>query len=143
MKRRIFVSCFVLFCWMGAVHAQEGTSKSTSAGVFTEEQAQRGASAYNMKCSGCHGIKLLSIGPQFPSLAGRSFRTGWVGKTIAEKFEFARKMMPPKAGGSLEDQVYLDIVTHILRFNKIPAGNQSLTPDLELLRQIVIEAPSR
>jgi len=141
MNQRIFVGCFVLFCGIGTVHAQEGMSKSTSAGVFTEEQAQRGASAYNVKCSGCHGIKLLSIGPQFPSLAGKSFRNGWVGKTIAEKFEFARKMMPPKAGGSFDDQTYLDIVTYILRFNKIPAGGQPLTPDLQLLKQIVIEAP--
>ena len=143
MKKSGVVVCFILFCANGMAYAQEPAPKSTSAGVFTEEQAQRGASAYNANCSGCHGVKLLSIGPQFPNLAGRSFRSGWVGKTIGEKFEFVRTMMPPKAGRSLGDQVYLDIVTYILRFNKIPAGSQPLTPDLPVLNQIEISAPAR
>jgi hypothetical protein len=67
--------------------------------------------------------------------------SGWVGKTVAEKFEVTRDTMPPKEERSLDDQVYLDIVTYILRFNKIPAGNQALTPDLRILKQIVISTP--
>jgi hypothetical protein len=49
--------------------------------------------------------------------------------------------MPPKAEHSLSDQVYLDIVTYILKFNKVPAGDQELKPDLEILKQITIAAP--
>ena len=143
MKKFDVAVCFILLFGMGHAHAQEPAPKSTSDGVFTEEQAQRGAVAYSKNCSGCHGEKLLSIGPQFPSLAGRSFRNGWVGKTIGEKFEFVRTMMPPKAGRSLDDQVYLDIVAYILRFNKVPAGSQMLTPDLQTLNQIVIALPVR
>ncbi len=143
MNRCFVAACFILFFGAGSVHAQERAPKSTAAGVFTEEQAKRGAAAYDANCAGCHGEKLLSLGPQFPSLAGRAFRTAWIGKTIGEKFEFVRKSMPPKAERSLGDQVYLDIVTYILRFNRIPAGDRPLTPDLEILNQIQIATPTR
>ena len=49
--------------------------------------------------------------------------------------------MPPKEEHSLSDQVYLDIVTYILKFNKVPAGDQELKPDLEILKQITVAAP--
>ena len=52
-----------------------------------------------------------------------------------------RDTMPPREVHSLDDQVYLDIVTYILSFNKVPAGNQRLVPDVEKLKQIVIAAP--
>ena len=49
--------------------------------------------------------------------------------------------MPPKEEHSLSDQVYLDIVTYILKFNNVPAGDQELKPDPEILKQISIAAP--
>ena len=143
MDRCVTAACFVLLCGIGMAPAQEAAPKSSSAGVFTEEQAKRGELAYNANCAGCHGDKLLSIAPQFPSLAGRAFWTAWIGKTIGEKFDFVRNSMPPKAERSLGDQVYLNIVIYILRFNKIPAGDRPLTPDLELLKQIQIATPPR
>jgi hypothetical protein len=52
-----------------------------------------------------------------------------------------RDTMPPEEKNSLGDQVYLDIVAHILKFNKLPAGAQELKTDLSVLRQMVIPAP--
>jgi hypothetical protein len=49
--------------------------------------------------------------------------------------------MPPQKGGSFDDQTYLDIVTYILRFNNVPSGNQTLQPDINVLKQIVISVP--
>jgi hypothetical protein len=49
--------------------------------------------------------------------------------------------MPPKEEHSLDDQVYLDIVTYILQFNKAPTGNQPLKADIQTLKQIKIAAP--
>lgn len=122
-------------------HAQESPSKSTAAGVFTEEQARRGMAAYDANCAACHGANLRSADREVPHLTDAGFKFSWLDKTIAEKFEFVRDTMPPKAERSLDDQVYLDIVTYILRFNKIPAGSQPLKPDIEILKQIVIAAP--
>ena len=132
--------CFGLLCATSAAHAQE-PAKSTSTGVFTEEQAKKGEAAYNANCASCHGAELRSTDREIPRLTDKSFQFSWVGKTIAEKFEYVRDTMPPQELHSLEDQVYLDIVTYILRFNKIPAGSQRLGPDVEMLRQIVIAAP--
>ena len=140
MRRCGTLASFILFCAIGAADAQETRSPST--GVFTEEQARRGAVAYNANCASCHGSELRSTDREIPNLSDKSFKFSWVGKTIAEKFEIVRTTMPPKEERSLEDQVYLDIVAYILQFNKIPSGNQSLKPDLQILTQIVISAPS-
>jgi cytochrome c len=131
----------ILLCGMGVAHAQEPTSGSTSTGVFTDEQAKKGAAAYSANCAICHGSELRSTDREVPNLTDKSFQFAWLGKTIAEKFEFVRDTMPPKEEHSLDDQVYLDIVTYILRFNKIPSGNQPLKPDLQILKQITIAAP--
>ena len=120
MKRRTALAFVALFCGTGFLHAQDATPKSTSNGVFTAEQAKRGATAYNSNCSTCHGSELRSADREVPSLTDRSFKFSWIGKTIAEKFQIARDTMPPEDKHSLDDQVYLDIVSYILQFNNIP-----------------------
>ena len=49
--------------------------------------------------------------------------------------------MPPEDKHSLDDQVYLDIVSYILQFNKIPSGKEPLKVDMQILQQIVIDTP--
>ena len=139
MLTRIAMSCLLLLCGTSLLHAQE--AKSTSTGVFTEEQAKKGEAAYQRVCASCHGTDLHSTEAEAPDLTEGAFKFGWQGKTIAERFDAIRKTMPPQRAGSLDDQTYLDIVTYILRFNKIPAGTQALQPDDNLLKQIVISVP--
>ena len=138
MLTRAAVSSLLLLCGTSLL-AQE--TKSTSTGVFTEEQAKKGEVAYQRVCASCHGADLHSSEPEAPDLTEGAFKFGWQGKTIAEKFETIRNTMPPGRGASLDDQTYLDIVTYILRFNKIPAGNQALQPNINVLKQIVISGP--
>jgi mono/diheme cytochrome c family protein len=114
---------------------------ATSQGVFSEEQAKRGAVAYSANCAGCHGADLHSTDREVPELTGPPFKDGWVGKTIFEKFEAAREM-PPREERSLPDQMYLDIITFILRFNKVPVGSNELKPDVQMLKQIKIDNPT-
>lgn len=109
-------------------------------GLYTEEQARKGEAAYDANCATCHGAELRSADREVPNLSDRWFRSGWIGKTVAEKFEMIRDTMPPKEPHSLDDQVYLDIVAHILRFNKIPAGEKTLVPGSGL-KQLTIPAP--
>lgn len=107
----------------------------------TDEQAKKGEAAYQSVCASCHGTDLRSTEPEAPDLTEGAFKFGWQGKTIAEKFETIRNTMPPGRKGNVDDQTYLDIVAYILRFNKVPEGNQALQPDLEKLKQIVIAVP--
>jgi len=108
--------------------------------VFTEEQAQRGATAYNKNCAGCHGSALRSTDREVPNLTGDSFKR-WVGRTLGEEFEVMRDTMPPRDERSLPDEVYLDILVFILRANKVPVGSHELKPEPETLKQITISEP--
>ena len=139
MTIRAAATCLLLLCGTSLLHAQE--SKSTSTGVFTEEQAKKGEAAYQSRCASCHGTDLHSTEAEAPDLTEGAFKFGWQGKTVAERFDTIRKTMPPQRGGSLDDQTYLDIVAYILRFNNVPSGNQALQPDLDKLKQIVIAVP--
>ena len=140
MKHCSVVAALMLLAAAGVAQGQ-AAAKSTASGVFSNEQAKRGEAAYNANCVTCHGSELRSTDREIPHLSDKSFKFGWIGKTVAEKYEFTRDTMPPKAEHSLSDQVYLDIVTYILKFNKVPAGDQELKPDLEILKRITIAAP--
>jgi mono/diheme cytochrome c family protein len=139
MLTRAAIGCLLLLCGTSLLHAQE--TKSTSTGVFTEEQAKKGETAYQRVCASCHGADLHSTEAEAPDLTEGPFKFGWQGKTIADRFEIIRTTMPPRKEGSLDDQTYLDIVTYILRFNNVPTGSQALKPDISLLKQIVISVP--
>src|SRR5262245_44505882 len=139
MSTRLAAAALALICGTSLLHAQD--TKSTSTGVFTDEQAKKGEAAYQRVCASCHGSDLHSTEPEAPDLTEGPFKFGWQGKTIADRFETIRSTMPPNKGGSLDDQTYLDIVTYILRFNNIPAGNQALQPNVNTLKQIVISGP--
>jgi quinoprotein glucose dehydrogenase len=133
------IACVLLLGSVSALDAQTA-AQSTSTGVFTEEQAKRGEVAYKEHCAGCHGTDLQSTDREVPHLSGESFKR-WIGRSIGEKFEDARDSMPPRDERSLPDQVYLDVITFILRFNKVPVGSQELKPDPAILKQIKISDP--
>ena len=95
---------------------------------------------YAENCAGCHGSALRSTDREVPNLTGDSFKR-WVGGTIGEKFEIVRDTMPPRDERSPPDEVYLDILTFILRANKVPVGSHELKPDPETLKQIRIAEP--
>ena len=139
MSIRAAVTSLILLCGASLLHAQE--PKSTSTGVFTEEQAKKGEAAYQRVCASCHGADLHSTEAEAPDLTDGAFKFGWQGKTLAERFEIIRNTMPPGRRGSLDDQAYLDVVTYILRFNNVPAGKQALQPDINMLKQIAISIP--
>jgi S-disulfanyl-L-cysteine oxidoreductase SoxD len=139
MQLHQMMGCVILL--IGTVLAQAQETRSTSQGVFTEEQAKRGAVAYNAHCASCHGADLRSTDREVSNLTDDSYKR-WIGKTIAELFEVARDSMPPREERSLPDQMYLDIVTFILRFNKAPIGSQELKPDPQILKQIKISEPT-
>ena len=85
MSRIESFAAIILLSGMAVAHAQEPASGSTSAGVFTEEQAQKGATAYSANCAICHGSELRSTDREIPNLSDRSFQFSWIGKTIAPK----------------------------------------------------------
>jgi S-disulfanyl-L-cysteine oxidoreductase SoxD len=108
-------------------------------GVFSAAQAARGAAAYRVHCSGCHGDDLVSVDVYAPDLVGPAFASRWVDRTLAERLERIRTTMPLNRGGSLEDETYLDLIVFILQTNGYPSGEEELELDPDLLERIVVE----
>ena len=96
-------------------------------GGFTADQAAAGWSVYARQCGECHGAGLN--GAEAPALRGVDFLNGWAGETTDELFAYVRDEMPPGLGGSLGEQVYLNLVAYILDMNGARPGDAPLTAD--------------
>jgi S-disulfanyl-L-cysteine oxidoreductase SoxD len=146
----VAVVVFVLAAW-GASHAgllaQTASPQPTPApspspgprsvrdGVFSEDQAKRGASIYSGVCSQCHGEKLKG-NEAIPALSGSDFDTDWEGQTLDDIFRKIRRSMPKNQPERLSQQQKIDVMAYILSFNKFPSGKTDLPPDNELLKLI-------
>src|SRR5919112_1382227 len=108
------------------VRAQE-TVKTVADGVYSDEQATRGAASYETACAGCHRADLG--GANGPALRGERFARIFAGKDLKTLYTKIATTMPRGAAASLGDAVYLDIVAHILRENGFPAGDAELTAE--------------
>ena len=138
MKIRIAVIlCSGLFMWsfvQAGVRAQ-ASADSVLAGVYTEDQAMRGASVYADNCAMCHGEDLSGSDP-IPGLMGAAFTGNW--KTIGDLFDKTLTSMPAFAPGSLTPEQTADVLAYMLSANH-PAGEAELSADAEPLQQIMIE----
>jgi mono/diheme cytochrome c family protein len=109
------------------VRAQE-TVKTVADGVYSEEQATRGAASYDTSCAGCHRPDLG--GANGPALRGERFARIFAGKDLKTLYTKIATTMPRGAAASLGDAVYLDIVAHVLRENGFPAADGELTAEV-------------
>jgi quinoprotein glucose dehydrogenase len=94
-------------------------------GVYTEEQAKRGAEVYAEKCAMCHGDSLGGI-ESAPALTGPQFYATWEGENLNSLFERIRMSMPQDNPGSLSRTQNADIVAHMLHIGGYPAGSTPL-----------------
>jgi mono/diheme cytochrome c family protein len=108
------------------LRAQE-PAKTVADGVYSEEQATRGAASYDTSCSGCHRPDLA--GANGPALRGERFARIFAGKDLKTFYTKIATTMPRGAAASLGDAVYLDIVAHVLKENGFPAGDVELTAE--------------
>jgi len=111
--------------------------------VFTEAQAARGEAAYRRSCAACHKEDLLGSGTA-PALAGEAFFRRWNETTVDDVVQTMKSSMPQEAPSSLEGQVYVDIVTYLLKASGSPTGSEELTADRDRLKLVrVTLAPTR
>jgi cytochrome c5 len=113
-----------------AVAAATGQDRARTVadGVYTDAQAARGAAVYEAACTGCHRADLG--GASGPSLRDQRFAREFAGKDLKTLFTKVATTMPRNAPASLGDNVYLDIVAHLLKENGFRAGAQELTADV-------------
>jgi S-disulfanyl-L-cysteine oxidoreductase SoxD len=107
--------------------AVQESPRTVADGVYTDAQAMRGAAVYDGECSGCHRGDLG--GATGPPLREQRFARDFAGKDLKTLFTKIATTMPRNAPASLGDNVYLDIVAHVLKENGFPAGPQELAAD--------------
>ena len=111
----------------GAVPATLPTS--TGHGVYSEDQAARGKTAFETYCASCHA----------PSdYAGEQFRMNWFGRKVSDLFRTLKTTMPEDNIGGLADDEYTRVIAYILKLNGFPSGKDSLPSDSTLTREIRI-----
>ena len=108
-------------------------------GVYSVEQAVRGAAEYERACSSCHSTDLRG-NSNAPSLIGVSFLFIWEDRSLGELFTAIRTLMPTNAPNSLPTRSYLNILAYIMEANEFPAGSNELGADPAVLSQILITA---
>jgi mono/diheme cytochrome c family protein len=108
-------------------------------GVYSDEQAARGAALSKTACASCHGDKLQGKG-QTPALVGSDFTMDWNGMTVGDLFDKIQTSMPADKPGSLSREENASLVAYLLRANKFPSGTADLSSGGERLRQIRFEA---
>jgi mono/diheme cytochrome c family protein len=140
MKLRVLFGTLAVIWLAGvtqfSVRAEQG--KTVWDGVFTTQQAERGAATYTASCSECHGKDLGGDGFA-PALSGAEFIGNWNDLSVGDLFERIRISMPPSAPTSVTPAQKADIVAHLMTMNKFPAGQVELEPKTEVLKTIKIE----
>jgi mono/diheme cytochrome c family protein len=108
-------------------------------GVYTLDQAKRGATAYGAACASCHGDELEGQG-QAPALKGDDFTSTWNKQVVDDLFEIVKSTMPADKPGSLSRAQMADVMAYIFQANSFPPGKSELPNDAESLKKIRIEA---
>ena len=134
------VTVVVIGAFYSALRAQQ--TRSVWDGVYTEEQAKRGAVLFDLECAGCHG-PAGEGGGMPPALVGGAFTANYDGQTVGDLFERNRTTMPVGKEGQLSAQAIAEITAFLLQCNEFPAGAAELSSQAMMLKTIrfVAEKP--
>jgi mono/diheme cytochrome c family protein len=110
-------------------------------GVYTPQQAERGAATYRQACGYCHRDNLR--GDEGPALVGSAFMARWTDHTVADLFLTIQSTMPEDSPGTLAPNAYADVVSYLLQSNGMPPGATELPADIKELGDVRISAKPR
>jgi mono/diheme cytochrome c family protein len=140
MKRPVQAAAIVVVGIVAVVHAGQAPARSAKEGVYTTEQAGRGKTTYDAKCASCHG-SMASVTPDMaPLLNDSGFQNMWRNRSLAQLFERIRETMPQDKPNTLSPEETAALVAYILSGNQLPAGDTALPIDLEILKEIRVDA---
>lgn len=126
----------ILSAAVAAVAAAQGAApRSVWDGVYTDAQAKRGEKVSAEQCARYHGETLAGL-ESAPALVGDVFNANWEGVALGDLFERIRISMPQDTPGTLSRQQNADVIAHLLKAGKFPAGDKELVTDVAVLAQI-------
>lgn len=129
MFRRLPLLLLLVAAPLAAQSNGSDSARSVALGVYTEDQAERGKTAFATHCASCHETSFHT---------GEQFRMGWFGRTVADLFRTLKTTMPEDNIGGLSDDEYTRVITYILKLNGFPAGKDSLAADTTAMRKLRI-----
>jgi len=122
--------------------AQEpAAARTTTAGIYSSEQADRGQALFDAKCQSCHGAEFEG-GTLAPALKGSEFLAPFQGKPLRRIYSRIISTMPPDDIGSLTESETLTLVALVLRANGYSAGPDALARADDLNAIIVGPPPA-
>src|SRR5690242_7008873 len=121
MRRELTAAALLV---LGASILVQAQTRTVQDGVYSENQATRGATLYGERCAACHGQQLQ--GAQGPPLATDVFVSHWQGETVETLRNKVRNTMPLDAPGTLTPQQTADVIAFMLKRNGYPAGRTDL-----------------
>lgn len=133
-------TALTLAAGIAGVRAEQIPPRSAKEGVYTTAQANRGKVVYDKKCASCHGTMATVTPDMAPLLNDTGFQNLWRDRSLARLFNAIRETMPQDAPGTLSPEQSIDIVAYILSANQLPAGDTDLPHDVEILKDIRLDA---
>ena len=124
---------------LSSLSGQDKAPLSVWDGIYTDQQAGRGETAYREACVSCCGTKLESQ-EEIPPLAGSDFTSRWDAMSVGDLFDEMQISMPADRPGQLSEEQNAAILAYILKFNKFPAGRKELPASADALRGIRFES---
>jgi S-disulfanyl-L-cysteine oxidoreductase SoxD len=129
----IYLPVLVVFAPVMLGAQTPDSTRSTLSGVFSDGQASRGGEKYTSVCVGCHTTA---------DHTQPAFVREWVGRMVAELFQYIRETMPEDNPNSMSAQEYADVTAYILKLNRMPAGTTDLPSDTAQLKIRIDTVPS-
>ena len=127
---------FAVMVATAPVLAEDAATKTIQDGVYTAEQADRGAELVGTACSLCHGNTLRGS-PAGPSVMS-GFFDKWGNKPLADLFTYISTEMPADNPGGMAPEEYADITARILSLAGAPEGGEELPADPAVLANITV-----
>ena len=125
----------VLACLLaGYVALALQTGQTLNDGIYTGEQAMRGQSLYQKRCSACHGANLA--GRTGPPLTGDDFLSNWDTHPLLELANKILKTMPKDDTDPLTPQESADLLAYILQSSRFPSGRVELILNEAALKDV-------
>src|SRR5262250_1036091 len=129
---RLFLRIVPACLLAGSVALAFQTGQTVNDGIYTDQQAMRGQTLYQKRCSACHGANLA--GRTGPPLSGDDFLSNWDAHPLLDLANKILKTMPKDDSDSLTPQESADLLAYILQASKFPSGRADLILNEESLK---------
>ncbi len=125
---------------MEAVSLDPAFQKTTKDGLYSKEQATRGAAQYVKFCEQCHTPEKVPANKKpAPVLTGPKFLEAWLDRPLGELYGTIFDTMPSDGSTTLTPEQALDAVAYILQINGYPDGPTPLKNDAAMKSAMIVK----